>query len=354
MPKTLLIRADAGAKIGAGHVMRCLALAQAWRKAGGRADFVMAAGASELHARLRSEGSGVLEIGARPGSEDDARQTRELCKKKGASWLAIDGFHFKRAYCAHASDGTSRLLLLDDDGGRAPYGCDLVLNVNPQAAKGMYRRREKHTRLLLGPRFALIRAEFLAFRGRKFAPPERARRILITFGGADPHNVTQKVIQALQGIRDLALDLTAIVGGSNPHYRALQQAAVRSAHAVRLLLNVDNMAEYMSQADLAITAGGGTCYELALMRVPMFLLTMAQNHERTVEAWSRANAAVAGGWFDSLTTEALGMSLASVINNRRLREKLRARARRVVDGRGAERVVKTMLQVARRGTRTVA
>jgi len=346
--KSLLIRADASAEIGAGHVMRCLALAQAWRNAGGRAIFVLATGARELEERLRSDGLEIFGLDAEPGSGEDAVQTRELCQRSSASWLALDGFQFLQAYCTNVRNRAFRLLLVDDHGERAPYQCDLVLNVNPQASDTMYVLRGEHTRLLLGPRYALLRQEFLEFKRKPSDVPDRARRVLITFGGADPHNVTLKVFQALQEVSDLPLDITVIVGASNPHYPSLRAAVDQSTHVARLLLNVDNMAEFMSQSDLAITAGGGTCYELAFMQVPMFLITMAENHERTVEAFGEAKAAVAAGWFDSLTMESLIISLQKVIGDRNLRKELREKASQMVDGRGAQRVVESMGLVSRK------
>jgi UDP-2,4-diacetamido-2,4,6-trideoxy-beta-L-altropyranose hydrolase len=290
----------------------------------------------------------IARIDAEPGSAEDAARTRALCQKNAAGWLVLDGFHFSPSYCASVRHRMSRLLLVDDHGKRAPYRCDIILNVNPQASNTMYVDREKLTRLLIGPRYALLRQEFLNFRQRRADVPCQARRILITFGGADPRNVTLKVLQALLGIKKSPLDITVIVGASNPHHASLRAVAGRTS-GVKLALNVRNMPEYMAHSDLALTAGGGTCFELAFMKVPMFLITMAKNHEETVEAFAEAEAALTAGWFGRVTKNSLVASLGTVIADRDLRRRLRTNAGRMVDGRGAERVVETMHLLGRRG-----
>jgi UDP-2,4-diacetamido-2,4,6-trideoxy-beta-L-altropyranose hydrolase len=342
---TLLIRADAGAAIGAGHVMRCLALAQAWRSAGGKIVFARA-GDNKLDDRIRAEGCEVANIQADSGTVADAEETLALCRRYQAGWLAVDGYQFLSDYCTRIGTGPSRTLLLDDDGSRSPYSCDLVLNMDPQASECMYVSREPRTHLLAGIRYALVREEFLKFRASQRVIPETAQRILVTFGGADPHDVSGQVLRALRLISSPRLEVTVIVGASNPHRATLQEEAGTFPHAIRLLSQVEDMAEFMSDADLAITAGGGTRFELALMRVPMFLITMAANHERTVEAYGKAKSAVAAGWFDKLGNSVLSGSLLTTIQDRRLREEIVANAAQMVDGRGAQRVVEAMLKIA--------
>ena len=345
--QSLLIRVDANAEIGIGHVMRCLALAQAWRDAGGSVTFALVVGVNELESRLRSEGAEVVKISGEAAGPEDAAQTAEFCKRHRVKWLVLDGYHFSPEYRESVNTGTSRLLLVDDHGARAPYKCDIVLNPNPYALKAMYPQRGEQTCFLVGPHYILLRREFGDFSRRNHRIATTPNRILITFGGSDPHNVTLKVLEALQEISDPRLDITVVAGASNPHGPSLRDAIAKSSHVTRLLSNVDNMPEVISQADLAISAGGGTCCELAFMKVPMFLITMAKNHEQSVEAWGRARAALAGGWFDTLEREALAAKLRSLIGDSKLRRELVENASRMVDGRGAQRVVETMYQMRR-------
>lgn len=344
---SLLIRADANAEIGIGHVMRCLALAQAWRDAGGSVTFALAAGVKELEPRLCSEGAAVVEISGEPAGAEDATETSEFCMRHRAKWLVLDGYHFSREYRESVKIGTTRLLLVDDHGERAPYNCDVVLNPNPYALDAMYPRRGEQTCFLVGPHYALLRREFGDFPGRNHRIATTANRILITFGGSDPHNVTLHVLETLQEISSVRLDITVVVGASNPHLPSLREAVAKSSHVTKLLSNVDNMPEVISHADLAISAGGGTCYELAFMKVPMFLITMAKNHEQSVEAWGRAKAALAGGWFDTLEEKSLAATLRSLIGDSKLRGELVENASRMVDGRGAQRIVETMYRMHR-------
>lgn len=340
--KNLLIRADASTDIGIGHVMRCLALAQAWLDAGGHATFALASGADELGNRIRTEGVGVSRIDAPPGSQDDVLQTLKLRNETKANWLVLDGYQFAQEYRRELENSGLHLLLIDDHGDCAPYRSEIVVNVNPQASDAMYAESQLKTRFLVGPKYALLRREFLAVSGARTKVAESAQRILLTFGGSDADNVTLQVLRALEKVRGLQLQITVIVGATNPNRASLETEIMRSFHVTKLLSDVGNMPQLMSESDLAITAGGATCQELAFLQVPMFLITIAENHEKTVEAYARANAAITAGWFNRIDGSALAASLRRVILDSKLRAEICANAKKLVDGRGAQRVVDIM------------
>ena len=334
--------------------MRCIALAQAWQRTGGHAIFAMAEGA-ELEERIRSEGIEVVRVPAKPGSREDADQTANLCANRAADWLVLDGYHFSGEYRrSMQSAAAARLLLIDDGAEPQPCKCDVILNPDPDASPDLYGARDGQGQLLLGPRYALLRQEFLEFRTHRRAIPWKAERVLITFGGGDAHNVTLQVFEALRDLTDLRLEVTVVVGASYQHWTSLQKAVEDSSCPARLLWNVNNMPELMAGADLAVTAGGGTCYELAFMRVPMYLITMAKNHERAAEAYASVTAALYAGWFSSVDRGSLGASLRNAICDRALRSKLVENASRLVDGKGAERVVETMNAIFQSGAEVTA
>jgi UDP-2,4-diacetamido-2,4,6-trideoxy-beta-L-altropyranose hydrolase len=343
--KTLLIRADASAEIGVGHVMRCIALAEAWQQAGGRAFFALAQGATELETRIRSHGGEVVRIKGGPGSREDAASTVEFNARCGADWVVLDGYQFRSDYIREIEAVASRLLVIADGGQSFDFDCDLVVNPEPGALEDAYQAGTHRGEVLLGPRYALLRREFLRFALERRTVPQIARNILITFGGGDLHNVTLQVLRAFEEITESNLELTVVAGPSNQHKASLEVAAGSSHHAVNLFSNVENMPEFMSQTDLAIAAGGGTCYELAFMRVPMVLITIAKNQERAVEAYVSANAAISAGAFQSLNRVRLADMIREAISNPALRSKLEEHGGRMVDGKGAERIVEKMLAV---------
>jgi UDP-2,4-diacetamido-2,4,6-trideoxy-beta-L-altropyranose hydrolase len=340
---TLLVRSDASAEIGSGHVMRCIALAQAWQTSGGRVIFALARG-MELEGRIIAEGSEVVKIDAEPGTAEDAAQTAVILSRSRACWRVVDGYHFPSDYHKHLRDAAGHLLLMDNGESALPYDCDLVVNPDCDASRSRYGGANKRTTFLLGPRYAPLRREFLESVSDRPEIRETAKRILISFGGGDQNDVTLQVIDALNGIRNLELDLTVVVGASYLYQQGLKAALKESPHRTRLLCNVKNIPELMMAADLAVTAGGGTCYELAFMKVPMFLIVMAHNHEQLAQRLGASAAAYNAGWFSSLSKSALAESLRDVICDQALPMRVVENGARMVDGRGANRIVETMLQ----------
>jgi spore coat polysaccharide biosynthesis predicted glycosyltransferase SpsG len=138
--KCLVIRVDASTQMGTGHLMRCLALGQAWRDSGGHAIFAMAMEAPKLEMRLQAEGMEVIHLSARPGSDDDAIQTAHLARRRDASWIVADGYHFGANYQRTIKEAGLRLLFIDDD-GQAEHSADIVLNQNLHARRFLCQQR---------------------------------------------------------------------------------------------------------------------------------------------------------------------------------------------------------------------
>ena len=343
MPETLVIRSDAGLRMGMGHVMRCLALAQGWQEEGRDVLFVQAESLPVVESRLKSEGMQVAQLPEiQPGSQEDALETALLAQKHGARWIIIDGYHFGAAYQKHLKDSGYALLFFDGYGHAEHYYADLILNQNIYATADIYESKETYTQLLLGTSYIMLRREFWPWRNWQREIPEKARNILVTLGGSDPDNITLKVIQALQQIKDDDLQIIAIIGGANPHYSELKVAINAGIKTIRMEKNITNMPKLMAWADLAISAGGGTCWELAFMRVPSLLLVLAENQEKVARYLHQENIAVCLGAGEQATPYSIAGSISSLISNSQLRRDLSLAGANQVDGYGVMRVISSL------------
>ncbi len=336
MKGPLLIRADASADIGTGHVMRCLALAQAWSAAGGHAIFLHASSTPALEQRVHSAGMKTLGLDAERGSTEDAAQTIIQARACDASWVVADGYCFGEPWQKQIKEAGLRLLVLDDYGHAACYHADLVLNQNSFASPLGYEERDAATRLLLGARYALLRPEFLTWREWRREIPEVARKLLVTMGGGDPDNVTAKVIAAAARLPDA--EVVVCVGGSNPNLDALKAAVAAGTANIRLVINATNMPEIMGWADVAFAAGGSTSWELAYLGLPAVVTVLADNQAPIAADLERRGVSQNLGDHRVLTVEEIFSALQSLMANGDQRRAMSDQGRRLVDGRGASRV----------------
>lgn len=342
---SIVIRADASTRIGTGHVMRCLALAHAWQDVGGTVHFLCAEIPDGLAARLTSENIVLHRLQASPGSCADAEQTVSLAQQLGAEWVVEDGYHFGTDYQQAIKDAGLRLLAIDDYGHAGHYVADLVLNQNIYADESLYPSRAPTTELLLGTDYVLLRREFLPWKGWRRTIPDVARKILVTMGGGDPDNQTLKVIRAIQQITDLDLSVIAVVGGSNPHLATLERA-ISGSQSIRLVQNVSNMPELMAWADIAISTGGSTCWELCFLGTPSLVLIKAENQRQVVHGLASAGAIINLGWHEEIKIFDVVDLLKKVILSTKQREHMSKHGQRLVNGTGASSVLKAMQDLA--------
>ncbi len=337
----LLLRADADPGIGTGHVMRCLTIAEAWIERGHPAALICRQIPSLIADRARSIGVELHLIAAERGDADDAKETAQIARARGAKVVIVDGYSFGASWHTAIAGAGLRTLLINDRRSLGFFPGDAILNQNPSATHAQYEDVAERCRLLLGPQFALLRKDFRNRSRRKKTISNTIRHILVTMGGSDPSNTTAKVLEALTG---KPFEVRVIAGGSNEHVDLLERIVTTSLPRGRLIVNAIDMAKHMAWADLAIAAAGSTALELAFMGVPTLYIVTADNQRDVAEGMERANAGLNLGSSVELTEQRVIEGMRR-ISEPQLREELMQNAQRLVDGKGVERVLAEVIKL---------
>jgi UDP-2,4-diacetamido-2,4,6-trideoxy-beta-L-altropyranose hydrolase len=343
----LYIRADATAKIGTGHIMRCIALAQGWRERGGVVTFISRCESEPLKQRIQGEGFSMLPLDRVCPDPSDLKNTLSILKKDitdQKKWLVFDGYHFTPDYQKAIRDAGIHLLVIDDMNHLPHYHADILLNQNIHAPDLKY-KCDADTTLLLGTRYVLLRREFLKYRDFNRQIPDRAKNILVTLGGADPDNVTLKVIEALKLLDAPDISVRIIIGPANYHQESLRKALTTTLFDTELLVNPPNMPEHMAWADMAVSGGGSTCWELALFELPNIILYCAENQRPIAEKLHEKEIAWNLGGHTDLSSKSIAAAIDKMINNKDTRAKMVSKATGQIDGQGAARVCQAIEEV---------
>lgn len=339
---TLIIRADASVAIGTGHVMRCLALAQAWQDEGGHCIFAMAEATHATERRVRAEKFDVFYVTASPGTRQDAAQIAALAGTHHASWVVVDGYQFDLEYQRNLKTAGLRVLFLDDTGQCESYCADVVLNQSIHASERTYGNRESYTQLLLGPQYVTLRREFEKWREWKRQIPAVGRRLLVTIGGSDPDKLTFRLIEALSKNCLPSMATTVVIGGSNPCKTELQRAWDVSGVPVDLLFDPPNMPELMSRSDLAIICAGGTLWELLYMGCAVLSYARTGIQEQIIRNLAAVGAVHKLSAADKFDVSQLNTAIAELVASRERRAEMAQIGGKIVDGLGTRRVLKQL------------
>lgn len=332
---------DCGPRIGGGHVMRSLTLARALADKGCTVAF-----AANPAAQGVLDGYGPRDMTVYPLSDDLAEaapHAADWADAFKADWVLLDHYRLSPAE-EIALKGPRRLAALDDLADR-PRPADLVINPGYGRLPGNYAGLLPDGALVLaGPQFALVRPEFAAHRDgalKRRREGGHLRRVLICLGLTDVEGITARVVQALRPhLEGMILDVA--VAGAAPSLPALREAAKTDCN---LRLHVDNhaMAELMSQADIAVGAGGSSVWERATLGLPTVTVVLAENQRTMTAAMAQVGLTLAVDGLAPDFEAQLVAAVKRVVDDAALRRWLFEAPCHACDGLGAERVAEVML-----------
>jgi len=348
--KKIIIRADGNARIGAGHLMRCLTIADAVPEKESVV-FVCADEESAALTRERGYEARVLHTDYREmetelpvwqqmlGISDMLLQQSRV--------ILVDSYYMTNAYLTELKKYGFVVVL--DDMAKTPWNADVVINYNAFADQEMYEALDSpyETRYYTGGRYIPIRAEFCNVDGRKnsgnaaWNDASRAGNILITTGGGDLDNIAGQILKRIW-LKNCHYNI--VTGRFNPHYDTLLKLAEEYSN-IHIYHDVKNMAQLMEQCDLAVTAGGTTIYELSAMGVPFVCFSYAENQEKLTEYIGKHGIAGYGGAFHKEPEQTLNVIREQILElqeNVELRRKYSEEEQKLVDGRGAARIAEIL------------
>jgi UDP-2,4-diacetamido-2,4,6-trideoxy-beta-L-altropyranose hydrolase len=337
-------RLDASVAIGSGHLMRCLALADALHQDGAVIVFIMHCDIAALQAEVQARGYACCLLPASAAGFDwhaDAMRTlailRELPRQ---DCLIVDHYALDAGWEGLLRGAVERLMVIDDLADRK-HDCDLLLDQNlHQQPQHRYDALVPRTcRQLLGPRFAMLRPEFLTQRRQLRQRDGQVRRLAVFFGGTDPGAETLKVLAAIAGLPSqlLSFHCDVVVGAANPQRDRVAQLCEQQSY-LQFHCQINNMAEVMAATDLCIGAGGTALWERAVLGVPSLVIAIAANQHSATVAMAQQGALLFLGDSAHVTAAQVQQALGFALGNPWLLSSLSQRSLALVDGDGLARV----------------
>jgi len=348
-------RVDACEKIGTGHFMRCLTLADALKQRGVDVRFVSRHMFGYLKELLKLRGHQFHQFEVRKNCDDldnlqhsswlgvnqseDATDTKRALADLHWDWLVVDHYALDCRWEERIRPLARRIFAIDDLANRS-HDAELLLDQNLYVDMNLryVGLTKSGSRQLLGPGYALLREEFIDIRRNLRQRDGRVQRIFVFFGGSDLTNETGKALDAISMLSPSKIRYDVVVGEANPHRQLLLNRCA-SMPSVRLHFQVSHMGELMSVADLSLGAGGTTTWERCATGLPSLVVSVAENQVAIAKGVAKLNGHRYLGLSHQVSAELIAASIEELLQNpEALREMCKA-ALAIVDTCGTDRVV---------------
>lgn len=360
----VVFRTDASVQIGTGHVMRCLTLAEELRRRGHTCSFVCREHSGHLGKVILGRGF-VLELLRSPGGEDgsneisegvphasllgvhwrvDANQTHAALESLEPDWVVVDHYALDARWERHIASVAGRIMVIDDLADR-DHHVNVLLDQNAldkEIETRYLARTDSGCNLLLGPGYALLGQEYCLLAN---ALPERdgnVSRVLVFVGGSDPFHLTESYIKVLSGQDFSHLLVDVVIGRNHPAPKTVEKL-VTTRPLTRLYSGLPSLSALMIRADLMLGAGGATNWERMCLGLNAIVISVAANQGSVNQELSKMGLINFLGTAEEVTLDTVSSALKNVLANPSNNAMQARNMRAIVDGKGCQRVVDTLL-----------
>lgn len=218
-----------------------------------------------------------------------------------------------------------------EDMGSGYHHADLVVNA-------LYPHQTALDHVLIGSKFFCLRDEFLYL-----SPTEKqsdVQRILITFGGVDEENLSVRILQLIAGTcidRKIAIDI--VVGPGYAYKKHLTELVEQyNTDKIQYVPATTRISDFMMQADLAITSGGRTVFELAAIKIPTMVI--CQNERETTHNFASDNNGVCNlGLYRNVSDQQIISTFQTLTTDQNIRLTMKKKMEQLDLTRGKKRVI---------------
>jgi len=332
--KKILIKTDASHEIGTGHVYRSLSIAS--KLINHEVIFLMDE-AKPLGIEIVSNNNypyithnsdkGEGELADKLAKEEIVDKIKEY----NPDIVINDILNTNSKYTKALRDNDYYIVNFEDVGGGIKYA-HIVFDA-------LYEHKIPLKNLYSGHKYYILKDEFYYQSFKKVT--EDVNKILLTFGGTDPNNLTEKVLEAILN-SNYTNDIEIILGLGYSNKKEIQDK-YKDNDRIKIYENVKNMSEHMYNADLIFTSAGRTMYEIASLGVPCICL--CQNERELSHIFGNVeNGFINLGLGSEVSQDEIIHTLETTVSNFTLREEMNKRMKSVDLKHGFDNIKKLIKQ----------
>lgn len=333
IPTSVLIRVDGSSKLGIGHIMRCIALAQALEVKEIGSIFVIRNNEVRIKRLIRDYGYQVEMIPLEATFAKDADLTIKIAQKHKVDLFFTDLSNAKvladlRNYVQYIKTLKKEgKFLVSLDGfkseciaNKVKLPFDLIIIPYLGAEDQKYKIFKK-TRLLKGPKYFVLRQEFVKAVKRKRQINKKAKNVLISLSLVS-YPLNAKIKQAL----------------SQPDLSSIN-------YKFAVNLKDKKLVSLIEWADLAILSSGLSRYEAAALGLPCLIIAHNNSHDIMMKQYLKSNTCLYLGEENKFSQDYLTEKLKKTLTDYGLRKKMSLNGKKLIDGKGGERITKQIIQL---------
>lgn len=330
----IYIRADMNEIIATGHIMRCLSIADAAKEMGKETIFITADEKPAEILKSRGYEAVVLHTNWRK-MEEELEVLSSFIQEKKIQKLLVDSYQVTENYLKRLEEQTEVFYL--DDLDAFEYPISNVICYSGYYKQFSYENYKGNTKFYLGTAYMPIRKVYQNCSPKKIR--EKIENIMILSGGSDNYHMIEHIAGLFQGSDEVQADI--ICGAFYPDFQGLKEKFADSTN-LHFYQNVSNLDEFMEKADLAISAGGTTLYELSAKGTPAISYSFADNQLKNVHQFEEDGLIAYAG--DVRKDDVYGniYRLYTKYKDAGLRRGRSEKMQKVIDGQGAARIAELL------------
>lgn len=334
-------RTEGNEHVGLGHLKECLSLAKRLENQYGvRSLFIISSDTIDIQG-FSDFVPAVERLPAETG-EEDSKSTSQILEKHSLNLLVVNLQSVSPHYLRGLKEKGFTLICIDELGNKEIMA-DVVINGSIVEDWHRYQFRSQSIATYFGPEYMVMDEAFGIFHAKEKPIRSRATSVLVSMGGVDPGGATLRIIEGLDKL-DKEIEKLIVIGPAFPHHSELKELVPKLTESnFQISRAVRNMAELMFKADLAISHGGDTIYELACTGTPNLVLYEAEHQRIQAGVFEKKGATICPGRGVEVPLEEITSSVSHLLQDEALRKKISLQGKKLVDGKGAERVCAIIL-----------
>jgi len=335
-----LIRMDASKKIGAGHLMRCLSIAEFFKSKNINAMFLSRSRQVERH--IINRGFEVEIIPENFTIADELNSIKFLMIEKKIKVILLDinnyvtfkDFNTYNLYLENLRR-LSLFLVSFEDFKDYPYTSDIVI-IPYFGAENIKLRNKSDCKYLIGPKYFVLREEFMKV--KPVTVRNKIGSILVTMGGSDLEGITLKVLEAL-GSTELGISLKLVIGTlSQTNDVAIMNSLSTYKGSYSIIRDVNNMAELMSKSDIAVVNSGLTKYETSAVGLPSIIISNNEYHSELMNDFAKYDTVRHLGSVNKVNKHQIAEEIICLAKDYKKRLQMSEAGKLLIDGKGVDRI----------------